>query len=227
MQPQEVLELLKARLALDDRSDQLALVGILSHESTTTTAAVWNPVSGDPGRTPSYPDITPSPIVIGIKSSKLGGQVTIDANLSDSESPEAWREPAAKDTPAEPIASVRVRQASRPGNASMHLPADTNATRSITERDMAPNHESKVGRLYFPPMKPPESWQDTRTNEPLVHVVPDCDAKTRTERSLRRPSSPTGSFRLLGKSRARLGLGLSRCGFSHRCDSWNCWYNID
>ncbi len=172
LQPEDVLALLKARLALDEKFD--------------TLATSWPPVSGVRGKTPSCPDITPSPIVIGIDDPELKGQPTPDTIAL--ESTEEWREPAAKDTPAEPIASARVRQANRPRAASTPLPADASRAEAIIDSEVTASRESIIERLYFPPMKPPESWQDFRANEPLVHVVPDCDAKMRTARSLRRPS---------------------------------------
>jgi hypothetical protein len=175
MHPEEVLTLLKARLALDSNDRSPVLTGTVPHEAASSAASTWPPVSGTRGKVPSYPDITPSPIVIGLTDDEDALRSNIDAAAAACELPQDWREPAAKDTPAEPIASVRVRQA---------------ANVTSEDKDAAPTGTaSLVEPLYFPPMKPPESWGAARFDEPLVHVVPDCDAKTRTARSLRRPSS--------------------------------------
>jgi len=173
MHPEEVLTLLKARLALDGNDRSPVLTGTVPHEAAASSASTWPP--GARGKVPSYPDITPSPIVIGLTDDEDALRSNIDAAAAACELPQDWREPAAKDTPAEPIASVRVRQA---------------ANVTSEDKDAAPTGTaSLVEPLYFPPMKPPESWGAARFDEPLVHVVPDCDAKTRTARSLKRPSS--------------------------------------
>ena len=174
MDPSEVLELLKARLALDDGEvAQLdALMRTSSYEAAQALPRSWPPKD----TTPSSPDITPSPVVIGVEE--------LEAMIA---SEHAMHEPQRK-TPAEPVASVRVRQ------ASVSPPA---AEEPATEQDRwnLQHLGSAAGSLYFPPMRPPDSWQNGHSNEPLVQVVPDCDSKVKTARSLRRNSNwPTPSY---------------------------------
>jgi hypothetical protein len=194
MQPHEVLELLKARLALDDGSDAPALTGRISHEAVAASSTSWPPVSGVRDRTPSYPDVTPSPLVIGIGPSENPRSSYPDASAIPANVLEEWREAAARDTPAEPIASVRARHASLPSEIPTQSRLDANRVEENARSSASPTRGGIVERLYFPPMKPPGSWRDARANEPLVQVVPDCNAKTRTARGLKRPSGrPTRS----------------------------------
>jgi hypothetical protein len=188
MHPEEVLSLLTARLALDRDDRAPVLDGAIPHETATLSATAWPSVGGDRGKVPSYPDITPSPIVIGLTDNDEALRSNIDAVAAAAESTQDWREPAAKDTPAEPIASVRVRQAILSDNSSYRSTANLDGEESNTALAGVSDKGSVSARLYFPPMRPPESWQGERAHEPLVQIVPDCDAKTRTARSLRRPS---------------------------------------
>jgi hypothetical protein len=178
MQPEEVLELLMARLALDDNGQASRLVGAVAHEVTNSSVSSWPPQS-DP---PSYPDMTPSPVVIG--GDEIAALLPQTNQVRSVESPQDWREPASNDTPAEPIASLRVRQASRSDviaqEASTDADNDSNTKPSTSRGPMS-------ARQYFPPMRPPELAPYNSSGEPLVHVVPDCDAKMRTAKGLRRP----------------------------------------
>ena len=204
LQPNDVLELLRARLALDEGANKALLAGAVSHEATLEPARSSPPR----GKVPSCSDITPSPVVIGIDEIEaLSSAPETDATAT--ELLEHWREPAAKDTPAEPVASVRVRQASFPENPTSQATASSSDSDNEHEPPELSNRASLNERLYFPPMKPPESWQYNGADEPLVKVVPDCDAKTRTARSLRRPSSrpaPVSRFEVRGQHWL-LGIG--------------------
>jgi len=196
MDPDEVLALLKARLALADKDLQalVPLAGTPSYESAKSAKSTWPPAS----KCPSSPDITPSPVVIGMDEIEaLSAAFDEDTPTGDAAPGTAAYNPEFENTPAEPIASVRVRQAAAPrgpaAQAAVDLRAATSARASAPTGDFA----SRAGRLYFPPMKPPESWQGGSSDEPLVQVVPDCDAKTKTARSLRKPSNwPTPSYLL-------------------------------
>jgi hypothetical protein len=189
MRPEEVLTLLEARLALDHDDRAAVLAEAIPHEAATLPTTTWPPTSGARGKVPSYPDITPSPIVIGLSEDEEVLQSNIDAAVTACGATKGWREPATENTPAEPIASVRVRQASHADKVSDIATASLEGADRRSGLVEASVEESISERLYFPPMKPPESWQDDRAHEPLVQVVPDCDTKTRTARSLRRPSS--------------------------------------
>ena len=174
MAPNEVLELLKARLALNE--GEVAQLDAAMHQSSYEAAQAlprsWPPKDA----TPSSPDITPSPVVIGVEE--------LQAMIA---SEDAIHEPQ-RETPAEPIASVRVRQASVSPPAGEERP-------TAQEQWILQHLGSEAGSLYFPPMKPPDSWQNGRADEPLVQVVPDCDSKVKTARSLRRNSNwPTPSY---------------------------------
>ena len=188
LQASEVLELLKARLALDEDVSDAKLTLAAPYTTAGSSPNKW------PDNAPSCSDITPSPVVIGLDEIAAMTEGRNDeAEIIGSE--DDWREPAAKDTPAEPIASVRVRQASSPGNVNVNSTV-RRVSDSNGDQQAAPDGPSSNERLYYPPMKPPEPSQRNRGDEPLVHVVPDCDAKTRTAPSLRRPSSrPAGPNR--------------------------------
>ncbi len=170
-----------ARLALDDDGQASELVGAVAYEATNASVSSWPPQS-DP---PSYPDMTPSPVVIGGDETAALLPQTNEARKV--EPPEDWREPASKDTPAEPIASLRVRQASRSDVVAQGAPSDaTNDSNTRPSTSCGP----LSARQYFPPMRPPEPVPYDSSSEALVHVVPDCDAKMRTARGLRKPFSP-------------------------------------
>ena len=53
----------------------------------------------------------------------------------------------------------------------------------MTVNDLRPSAQ------YFPPMKPPESLPGHVATKPKVQIVPDCDTRLRTARSLRRQST--------------------------------------
>jgi hypothetical protein len=96
---------------------------------------------------------------------------------------------SARNTPAEPVASRRIRQRAqqKPEHPSgaQHGKFLSNICddRVDTATDIRPSAQ------YFPPMRPPESGHGHVATHPKVQVVPDCDTRQRTARSLRRQSS--------------------------------------
>jgi len=170
--PDQVLALLKARLALDDTEvaelDRIA--GAQNYQSALAKTSTWPPKENSP----SSPDITPSPMVIGID--EIEAMTSADTKDSNGEYVE---EAEQRNTPAEPVASARVRQLSNRAPPFESQSASRNSNLDLHSGSVA-------ARLYFPPTKPPESWQVGHADEPLVQIVPDCDAKTRTVKSLRR-----------------------------------------
>jgi len=184
VRPEEVLELLRARLALDELSQPPALTGTVAHERATAPISTWPPVSGALGRTPSSPDITPSPVVIGVGSLEAAKNSVPNVGEITSNPSDNWRDPGAIVTPAEPVASLRVRQLS--------------------------HHEP----VYFPPMKPPGPSQRAPANEAPVNVVPDCDVRSRTLRKLRRPPGRPGLSEGSERRNLREALAIVAAGLA-------------
>jgi hypothetical protein len=139
---------------------------------------------------PGCIDFTPAPVVIVVDPCTQ--EITPDAGARR-------KARAARNTPAEPVASVRVREraaeraAAAPPASQRHRAGDVCDDRIVTVTDLQPAAQ------YFPPMRPPESAHGHVATQPKVQVVPDCDTRLRTARSLRRLSSlPPGTSRGLG-----------------------------
>lgn len=160
---------------------------------------IFSPESWDPDppaiESPESLSLTPGPVVIGVNAALRPSQAP-EVHLSRQEPVEDWREPAAKNTPAEPVASRRVRQRAgekvakrRSHSQRARGSANVCDDRIDTATDLRPSAQ------YFPPMKPPESIPGHVATKPKVQIVPDCDTRLRTARSLRRQSSRPPSIR--------------------------------
>jgi len=133
---------------------------------------------------PGCVDFTPAPVVIGVNASSSAPPAL------EMRSSARRKERAARNTPAEPVASVRVREraAARASSIPDEMPRSRTDSRVCDDRivtvtDLQPSAQ------YFPPMWPPESAPGHVATQPKVEVVPDCDTRSRTARSLRRVSS--------------------------------------
>lgn len=139
-------------------------------------------------------DFTPAPVVIGINASaSASGAPTSDPHLER-------QVRAARNTPAEPIASVRVRE-----RAAERASVDAEGARKARDPEgvcddrIVTVTELQSPAQYFPPMRPPESAHGHVSTHPKVQVVPDCDTRQRTARSLRRLSTmPPPATKALG-----------------------------
>ena len=122
-------------------------------------------------------------MVIGVNSTVELPPST--AHFEQKEAPPSapWHEPDAKNTPAEPIASVRVRELAGRREAESQRPSNVCDDRVVTATELRPAAQ------YVPPMRPPESIPGHVASQPKVQIVPDCDTRVRTARSLRRQSS--------------------------------------
>lgn len=140
----------------------------------------------------SQSDLTPAPVVIGVDhfAAPQNGPPREDHSrqLPDV-SPPLWLDPDARQTPAEPVASLRVRQSvaapapNSPVECGSFALSDSCEEPEDTATDLQPPAQ------YFPPTRPPESLPGHVATHPKVQVVPDCDAKIRTVKSLRRQST--------------------------------------
>ncbi len=194
--PEHVLELLNARLDLDEVDRSWNLV-----DSAPTLPC---PSSG-PGQsmfddeTALSADMTPGPVVIGVEASLESSKSRnlFVRKVETTSSP--WHEPAAKNTPAEPVASVRVRQMASEREAASRRSAEPPCPTNVCDDRVVTATELTPAAQYVPPMRPPESVHGHVASQPKVLVVPDCDAKIRTARSLRRQSSvPPAMRKVLG-----------------------------
>jgi len=154
---------------------------------------IFSPESWDPPppnyESPGSESYTPGPVVVGVKVASRPSPAP-EVDPTKQEPIEDWRDPGARNTPAEPVASRRVRQrasekVAKRRSHSQHPRRSANICddRVVTEKDLRPSAQ------YFPPMKPPESLPGHVATKPKVQIVPDCDTRLRTARSLRRQSS--------------------------------------
>jgi hypothetical protein len=133
-------------------------------------------------------DLTPAPVVIGIKAS--GRVEPKDRQASTSDPQLERRVRAARNTPAEPVASVRVRErAAERASISGEEAPRSRAGDSVCDDRVVTMTDLRPPAQYFPPMRPPESAPGHVATQPKVHIVPDCDTRQRTARSLRRLST--------------------------------------
>lgn len=179
-----------------------------SHETTSTKSRasdaelddIFSPESWDPdppdAEAAEALSCTPAPVVIGLNTAARPSQAP-ELELNQQGLTEDWRDPGAKNTPAEPVASRRVRQraSEKTGKRRSHSQrargsANVCDDRIVTVTDLQPSAQ------YFPPMKPPESIPGHVATKPKVQIVPDCDTRLRTARSLRRRSSLPPSIHL-------------------------------
>jgi hypothetical protein len=132
-------------------------------------------------------DFTPAPVVITAparESTKL--EECTDAKQLHAA---LRRERSARNTPAEPVASRRFRERAHQIQKSAAEPKQARIASNICDDRVDTATDLRPSAQYFPPMRPPESGHGHVATHPKVQVVPDCDTRQRTARSLRRQSS--------------------------------------
>jgi len=173
-------------------------VAAKSSPSDAEIEDIFSPESWDPppnAEALGSHSYTPGPVVVAVNAASRPSLVSA-TDQTKQEPVEDWRDPAAKNTPAEPVASRRIRQrtsekVAKRRSQSQRLRGSANICddRVVTVNDLRPSAQ------YFPPMKPPESLPGHVATKPKVQIVPDCDTRLKTARSLRRQSSKPPSSR--------------------------------
>lgn len=140
----------------------------------------------------SQSDLTPAPVVIGVDRS-ISTQDDSPREAHSLQVPDVasppWLDPDARQTPAEPVASLRVRQSAAAPPPDSPIECGSFALSDSCEEPEDTATDLQPPAQYFPPTRPPESLPGHVATHPKVQVVPDCDAKIRTVKSLRRQSS--------------------------------------
>jgi hypothetical protein len=193
--PEQVLELLNARLPTTIEGNPQDRNRSALDSDAVATASDWSEYSTSSDDSPFSVDMTPAPVVIGVDASVDSSSSQPFFTRKDEIPSAPWHEPAAKNTPAEPVASVRVRQMASEREAAKRQSDEPAPVSNVCDDRVVTVTELKPAAQYVPPMRPPESARGHVASQPKVDVVPDCSTKIRTARSLRRQSSVPPAMR--------------------------------